>query len=88
MHYVTKVCEETIFFLNQPCVVDIQGKFVTQNDLLPWVSDTIIGTRLNHIEIDPKDAKFTKTERPLLLTQDIYVLCFSLEDFSNVSTTT
>lgn len=55
------------------CIVDIEGKFITQSNLLPWVNDIIIGASRNQIEIDPEDAKFAKAERHLLLTQGIYV---------------
>lgn len=67
-----KVRKETIFSLNQHCIVHIQGKFIIQSNLLPWVNDIITGISLNQIEIDPKDTKFAKTERHLFLTQGIY----------------
>lgn len=78
-----QVWEETIFSLSQPYVLDILGKFTTQSNLLPWVNDIIIGTSLNQIEIDPKDAKFAKTGRHLFLTQGIHVeYVFYTEKFS------
>lgn len=70
------------------CIVDIEGKFITQSNLLPWVNDIIIGASRNQIEIDPEDAKFGKTERHLLLTQGIHVeYMFPSRRFLYVSTT-